>query len=129
MKKKIETTPFDAAEYLDDEEVIAEFVKACAEDNDPDFMVRALGTVARARGMTQLARDTGLARESLYKTFTPGCKPQFDTIARVASALGLTVSFQPKVDTAVSPVSKKVSAPSRRRQAARGKRRVAREVV
>ena len=64
--------PFDAADYLTDEETIAEYLSAALEDPDPDLFLVAVRDVARARGMTQLARATGLGRESLYKALTPG---------------------------------------------------------
>ena len=86
--------PFDAAEYLDNEETIEEYLKACAEENDPVLLMRALGAVARARGMTKIARETGLSRESLYRAFSQGGNPQFDTVAKVARALDLEVTFR-----------------------------------
>ena len=69
--------PFDAADYLENEEVIAEYLSAALEDKNPDVFLVAVADVAKARGMTQLARDTGLGRESLYKALAPGAKPRF----------------------------------------------------
>jgi len=82
-----ELKPFEASSYLTDEETIAQFLTACLEDDNPDAFLRALQDVAKARGMTQLAKDTGLNRESLYKALTPGAKPRYDTTLRVLSAL------------------------------------------
>lgn len=81
--------PFDAARYLTDDEAIAEYMTAALETGDPDLLLAALGDVARARGMAQVAKDTGLGRESLYKALAPGAKPRFDTVLKVAQALGV----------------------------------------
>jgi len=85
---------FDASRYLDSEEAIAEFLTAALEDEDPEVFVAALGEVAKARGMTQIARDAGLGRESLYKALAPGSKPRYETVRKLLEALGvkLTVS-------------------------------------
>ena len=85
-------TPFDAADYLDDEETIAAYLSAALAENDPDAFLQAIRTVARARGMAQLARDSGLGRESLYKTLAPGAKPRYDTVMKLINALGVTLS-------------------------------------
>ena len=82
-------TPFDAADYLDDEETIAAYLSEALEDSDPDTFLMAVRTVARARGMAQLAKDSGLGRESLYKALTPGAKPRYDTMMKVIRALGV----------------------------------------
>lgn len=87
-------TPFDAADYLDDEETIIEYLNAALEDDDPDMFLVAVKDVARARGMTQLAKDTGLGRESLYKALAPGAKPRYDTVLKVVKALGLKLHAQ-----------------------------------
>lgn len=84
-------TRFDAADYLDNDETIAEYLTASLEEDDPDKFLDALKTVARARGMTQLAKDTGLGRESLYKALAPGAKPRYDTVLKVVRALGVTL--------------------------------------
>jgi probable addiction module antidote protein len=86
--------PFDAADYLDSEETIAEYLTAALEDPNPDVFLTAVRDVARARGMSQLAKDAGLGRESLYKAFAPGAKPRYDTVLKVLHSLGvkLTVS-------------------------------------
>lgn len=86
----IERTPeFDAADYLDNEETIAEFLTASMEDPNPDVFLMALRDVAKARGMAELARASGLGRESLYKALTPGAKPRYDTILKVMHGLGV----------------------------------------
>jgi probable addiction module antidote protein len=86
--------PFDAARYLGSEEAIAEYMSAVLEADDPDLLLMALGDVARAKGMAQVAKDAGLGRESLYKALTPGAKPRFDTVLKVAKALGVRFSAQ-----------------------------------
>jgi len=87
--------PFDAADYLDDEETIAEYLTAALEDPNPDVFLMAVRDVARARGMTQLAKDTGLGRESLYKALAPGAKPRYDTVLKLLHALGVKLSAAP----------------------------------
>jgi probable addiction module antidote protein len=91
MKTKRKTTykAFDAAEYLDNDAVIAEYLSAAAEDPNPDVFVAALGDVAKARGMAQIAKDSGLGRESLYKALSAGAHPRFETISSVLHALGV----------------------------------------
>lgn len=91
----VKTAPFDAADYLDDEETIAEYLSAALEDPNPDVLLVAIRDVARARGMTQLARDTGLGRESLYKALAPGSRPRYDTVLKVVHALGVRLHAEP----------------------------------
>ena len=86
--------PFDAARYLNDDEAIAEYISVVLETDNPDLLLLALSDIARAKGMAQIARDTGLGRESLYKALAPGAKPRFDTIVKVARALGVRLSAQ-----------------------------------
>ena len=88
-RKKIIYKPFDAAAYLDNDAVIAEYLSASAEDANPEVFVTALGNVAKARGMAQIAKDAGLGRESLYKTLSAGAHPRFETINSVLHALGV----------------------------------------
>lgn len=85
---------FDAADYLDSDEIIAEFLSAALEDENPEVFLAAISAVAKARGMTEVANSTGLGRESLYKALAPGAKPRYDTILKVLHGLGvkLTVS-------------------------------------
>ena len=87
--------PFDAADYLDDEETIAEYITAALEDPNPDVFLTAVRDVARVRGMAQLAKDSGLGRESLYKALTPGAKPRYDTILKLLPALGIQLHAKP----------------------------------
>ncbi len=87
--------PFDAADYLDDAETIAEYLTAALDDPNPDVFLTAVRDVARAWGMSQLARDAGLGRESLYKALTPGAKPRYDTVLKLLHALGIKLSAVP----------------------------------
>ena len=82
---------WDSAEHLKTEEDIAEYWAACLEEasDDPAFITAALGHIARARGMTKLARDTGMTREGLYKALSPDGNPEFATVLKVVRALGL----------------------------------------
>ena len=86
---------FDAADYLNNDETIAEYLTAALEDPNPDVFLTAVRDVARARGMAQLAKATGLGRESLYKALTPGAKPRYDTMLKLVSALGVKLSASP----------------------------------
>lgn len=86
---------FDAARYLKDDEAIAEYMTAILETNDSDLLLLALSDVARAKGMAQVAKDAGLGRESLYKALAPGAKPRFETVMKVARALGVKFTAQP----------------------------------
>lgn len=88
-------TQFDAADYLDTDEAIAAYLSAALEDGDPDQFLTAVKDVARARGMAQLAKDTGLGRERLYKALSPGARPRYDTILKVLRALGVTLHAEP----------------------------------
>ena len=84
-----ELNTFDVAKYLDSKEVIAEYLSQILEDGDMDELLSAISDIARAKGMTQIAKDTGLGRESLYKTFHAGAKPKFDTIVKVLNSFGI----------------------------------------
>src|SRR5512144_1325171 len=88
---KTKTTKFDVAEHLRNPREMAEYLQACIEEADGDaaFIAKALGDVARAKGMAQVARDSGLSRESLYKALSGDRSPGFDTILKVIQALGL----------------------------------------
>ena len=88
--------PFDPADYLDNDEVIAEYLSAAVEDPDPNVFLAALGDVAKARGMAQIAKDAGLGRESLYKALSTGAHPRYETVNAVLRALG--VKFTVVVD-------------------------------
>jgi probable addiction module antidote protein len=89
------TKTFDVAEFLEDEETIAEYLNIALEDPNPEMLLLAVRNIARARGMTQLARDTGLGRESLYKALSEGAKPRYDTILKVVRALGVKLHAEP----------------------------------
>ena len=90
------TTRWDSAEHLKTEDDIRLYLEACLEEagDDPAFILHALGVVARARNMSQLARDTGLTREGLYKALSVEGNPTFTTVAKVAKALGFKLSLQ-----------------------------------
>ena len=92
MKRRTSYKAFDPASYLDNDAVIAEYLTAAAEDPNPDVFVTALGDVAKARGMAQIARDSGLGRESLYKALSAGAHPRFETISSVLRALGVKIA-------------------------------------
>lgn len=95
-KIKISDLPrFDMADYLESPEAIAEYLKIVLEENDPDALIEALGTIARARGMSEIAEASGLGRESLYKALRADAHPRFDTIQRVIAALGLKLTVEP----------------------------------
>ncbi len=89
--KKLGIKRFDSAEYLRDEADMAAYFQACMDEagSDPAFIAKSLGVIARARGMTQLAKETGLSREGLYKALSGEGNPEFSTIWKVISALGL----------------------------------------
>jgi probable addiction module antidote protein len=93
---KIKTTPFDAADYLKTPADIAAYLEATFEESGDDSaeIARALGTIARAKGMTKVARDAGLSRESLYKALSGDRSPDFATILKVVKALGLRLSAE-----------------------------------
>ncbi len=92
---KAKTKPFDPAEYLDDSASIAAYMNDALESGDPAFVADALGVVARARGMSEVARKAGLSRESLYRALSTDGNPEFATILRVVRALGLQLSATP----------------------------------
>ena len=87
--------PYVAADYLDNDEVIAEYLNAALEDPNPDVFLMAISDVAKARGMSKLAKDAGLGRESLYKALTPGAKPRYETVIKLLRALGVELSASP----------------------------------
>jgi len=93
----ITTTKWHSSEHLKTEEDIQFYLEACMEEagDDPSFIIHALGVVAKARNMSQLARDTGLSREGIYKALSPEGNPTFATVSKVAKALGFNLSIQP----------------------------------
>jgi probable addiction module antidote protein len=88
-KAKIKTIPWDSAQYLETKEDIADYLEAVLEDGDPALIAHALGVIARAKGMAQIGRATGLGRESLYKALSARGNPEFATVLKVIRALGL----------------------------------------
>jgi len=91
----MQTIRFDASEFLDDEEVIAEYLAAAMEDDNPDVFIAALGDVAKARGISEIAKSSGLGRESLYKSLRPGSKLRFETMRKIVDTMGLKLSIEP----------------------------------
>jgi probable addiction module antidote protein len=82
-------TTFDVSQYLDSKEMIAEYLSEVLQDGDMNELLEAIGNIAKAKGMSQIAKDTGLGRESLYKTFSAGSKPRFETIMKVLDSFGV----------------------------------------
>ena len=92
--RQVKLTPFDAADYLEDETDITAYVNLALEDGDPALLLAVLGDAARARGMTQVAEQSGLTREALYKALRPTSRPQFATVTRVCRTLGIKLVAQ-----------------------------------
>ncbi|KXK01461.1 MAG: addiction module antidote protein [Acidobacteria bacterium OLB17] len=94
---KTKTTKYDVAEYLRTPEEMAAYLEACLEEANGDamFIAKAIGNIARAKGMSQVAREAGVSRESLYKALSGERSPSFDTILKVISALGLKLHAEP----------------------------------
>ena len=88
----VKVSEFDASAYLDSEETIAEYLSAALEEDDPNVFLSAVGHVAKARGMTAIAQEAGLGRESLYKAFAPGAKPRYETVQKVLNSLGVRIN-------------------------------------
>ncbi|MBK9216197.1 MAG: putative addiction module antidote protein [Chloracidobacterium sp.] len=94
---KVKTTKYDVAEYLNTPEEMAAYLEACIEEANGDaaFVAKALGNIARAKGMSEIARETGLSRESLYKSLSGERSPSFETVLKVVNALGLKIHAEP----------------------------------
>ena len=92
---KTQTHPWDVAEHLETEEDMAGYLEAALDDGDPKLVAAVLGDIARAKGMTQIAQDTGLGRESLYKALSPEGNPELGTVLKVVRALGLRLHATP----------------------------------
>jgi len=88
-------TKFDVSDYLTDEETIAEYLNLILAEGDQNLLLSAIGDIAKAKGMKEIADASGLGRESLYKALTPGAKPRFETIMKVLNVLGVNVSITP----------------------------------
>lgn len=100
--RREKTTPWDVTEHLETEEDMAMYLEAALEGNDPSLIAAALGDIAKAKGMSQIAKQTGLGRESLYKALSPEGNPEFSTILKVVKALGLQLHVASgKVESAV----------------------------
>ena len=95
MAGKIKTRPFDPAAFLNSNEALAAYLEEALDIGDPAFIADALGVVARARGMSQIAKESGLGRESLYKALSADGNPEFGTVLRVLKALGMRLSVAP----------------------------------
>src|SRR5450759_341882 len=93
--KVVDLPEFDAAPYLDSEAAIAAYLTDILEVNDPALLASALGDIARARGMTEIAKAAGITREALYRALRPDSAPRFETISRVCAALGVRLVAQP----------------------------------
>ena len=92
----INTTPLDVSAHLTDDDVIGEYLTAAAEDDDPSVFIAALGEVAKARGMTEIARQTGLGRESLYKSLKAGGRPGYATVDAILKSMDLRFIIAPR---------------------------------
>ena len=86
---------FDITLYLDSDEAIAEYLNAVIEEGDSSLLAAALGDIARARGMAEIAQESGITREALYKALKPNAKPRFETINKVCNALGVRMHVEP----------------------------------
>ena len=98
MSKKIriaDLPELDFSEHLDSEQAIADYLTAILEEGDAALLAAALGDIARARGMSEIAKASGIAREALYKALRPDSQPRFDTVSRVCAALGVKLVAQP----------------------------------
>ena len=91
----METTKFDIADYLDSNEMVAEYLNEILENGNENDLITAIGNVAKAIGMTKIAEKSGLSRPSLYKALSDGAKPQFSTIAKVLKAVGGQITVNP----------------------------------
>ena len=97
MSKKIRISDLpelDFSEHLDSEQAVAEYLTVILEENDPALLAAALGDIARARGMSEIAKASGITREALYKALRPDAQPRFDTVNRVCAALGVKLVAQ-----------------------------------
>lgn len=89
---RIKVKEYDPSAFLDSDELIAEYLNAALEDRDPEVFLLAIGNVAKARGMSAISEATGLGRESLYKAFSPGAKPRYDTVLKVLQSFGVKLT-------------------------------------
>ena len=96
MEKKLKA--FDVSEHLTDNETVAEYLNAVIETGDQALLLSAIGDIAKAVGMQQIARTSGLGRESLYKALAPDAKPRFETVLKILQALGVTLVINPRTN-------------------------------
>lgn len=123
----IEITPYDTADYLDSDEMIVGYLTLALEDPDPGLFFDALGDAMRAKGVTNIAEVTGLAREGLYRTFNKGKKPQFETVLKIMRALGLTLV--PALSTEANGTERKEAAKPKRKAVRKTTRKQKRETT
>ena len=97
-------TPWDSAKFLNDDETIVEYLKAALEEHDPVFFAKALGNVARAKGMTAIAQKTQLGRQNLYRALSGQSTPRIDTLMKVLDSLGVQFTVVPKTTAAFVPI-------------------------
>ena len=90
---KLQSIDFDISKYLNNKEIIAEYLSQILDNGDMNELLIALGNIAKTKGMAQISKDTGLGRESLYKTFNPNSKPRFDTIMKVINSFGIKIQI------------------------------------
>jgi probable addiction module antidote protein len=109
-RTKVAYAPFEVADYLDSDEAIAEYLSLAVRDENPGVLLKALGDVAKARGMAEVAKAAGLGRESLYKTLAPGAKPRFETIATIMRALNVGFSIETRPPARAKRSRRKVAA-------------------
>jgi probable addiction module antidote protein len=93
----METTKFDIADYLDNKEMIAEYLNSVLEEGDNNDIITAIGHIAKAIGMSQISKETGLSRPSLYKALSDGAKPQFATIMKILKVIGGQIQVTPNL--------------------------------
>jgi probable addiction module antidote protein len=92
---KLNSLPYDSADYLKTPKDISAYLQAAIDENDPEFFIYALSVAARSKGMSEISQQAGLGRESLYKSFGEGKHPRFETVYKVINALGLEFRLQP----------------------------------
>lgn len=114
----LKTKPFDPADYLDSDEAAATYLSEAMETADPAFITDALGVVARARGMTRIAREAGMARESLYRALDKSGNPELATVMRVVKAIGLRLDVKPVAKSTRKPPGTRRGVKAAKRSAA-----------
>lgn len=94
--EKLDVSKWDAADYIETKDDVFEYLAAAIEENNPEFLISALGDIARSKGMTRLSRELNLDRKGLYKAFSPDGNPSFLTVAKVAHSLGYRIALVPR---------------------------------